>query len=215
VIPCGFLRANNASVIQRAIIGLPYCRYRFKQCYLPTLPTLYCFLPSNKNPVSIKGENSMLKKLAMLMVLLCSAVMVQAQSAPANDSLNFEPIPQQTLLDYLAGKTNFTLIDARSVAEYEAGHIYGASNVPFDGDLSASPALPDDLNAAVVVYCKSGIRAAALQTSMLAMGYTNVRVLGPTQMLWADDLPVFNCGATATPPATLTSVDTLHTGGGN
>ena len=158
----------------------------------------------------------MLKKLTILMVLLCSSVMLQAQPAgTAEQSLNFTPIPQQTLLDYLAGKTTFTLLDARSAEEYKSGHIYGASNVPADADLSTNEAVPADLNSAVVVYCKSGIRAQALQANMLAMGYTNVRVLGPAQMLWAGELPVFNCGATETPSTKLATVDALPATGGN
>ena len=123
------------------------------------------------------------------------------------------PIPQSALLAYLAGKGDFQLIDARSPAEYAAGHIYGAVNVPHDADLSRVVGLPGDTGAPLVVYCKSGKRAAVLRENLLAAGYTDVRVLGPAQILWSDALPVFNCGAPAAESAASSRIsDTLVTG---
>jgi rhodanese-related sulfurtransferase len=94
--------------------------------------------------------------------------------------------------------------------------IWGAVHVAHDADLAASDVLPADPAAPLVVYCKSGKRAAALHASLLAQGYTNVRVLGPAQMLWADDLPVFNCGAVETTSSALaTSNNPANLTGGN
>ena len=121
--------------------------------------------------------------------------------------ITIDPIPQEVLLQYLAGKEVFELIDARSEQEYEAGHIYGALNVPHDADLSKVDALPSELDAPLVVYCKSGLRAVKLQERMEAQGYTNVRVLAPGQMMWSDSLPVFNCGAEAPKPQVLKTAD--------
>lgn len=156
----------------------------------------------------------MVKKLALIAALLCGAAAILMQSAQAGPDPEPEFIPQKTLLDYLGGKANFTLIDARSAEEYAAGHIWGARNVPFDADLASSSALPAERDAAVVVYCKSGVRAQALQQSMLALGYTNVRVLGPSQMMWADALPVFNCGAVEPSTSALVTADAKPVAGG-
>lgn len=148
----------------------------------------------------------MMPNLRVFMTTVLCSSLLWAMPGQADESLNFEPIPQQTLLDYLGGKTNFTLLDARTAEEYAAGHIWGAQNVPADADLSAVDALPADAASPIVVYCKSGIRAEALQAALLASGYTNVRVLGPAQMLWAGELPVFNCGATeVSEPALVTA----------
>lgn len=147
-----------------------------------------------------------------LLVALSSFLLLLGPLARADDAAAASPaidiIPQQTLLNYLAGKEKFTLIDARSAEEYEAGHIWGAVHVAHDADLAASEELPDDLAAPLVVYCKSGLRAQELQGRLLAAGYTNVRVLGPAQMLWADSLPVFNCGASAPDAPELVTVTT-------
>jgi len=155
-----------------------------------------------------------MQKKPALIVFLLGSLLLHSALVRADESLNFTPIPQQTLLDYLGGKTNFTLIDARTPEEYAAGHIWGASNIPHDSDIASATVLPYTKDSALVVYCKSGKRAEALQASLLAQGYSNVRVLGPAQMLWAGELPVFNCGAVEAPePALLTTVDNQSTTG--
>lgn len=155
----------------------------------------------------------MLKNILLYGVIVYSSALLPVQLAQAEEDASANLIPQQTLLDYLAGKNTFTLLDARSAEEYAAGHVYGAQSVPHDSDLNANAALPQDLNSPLVVYCKSGKRAETLQQTLLAKGYTNVRVLYPQQMLWAGELPVFNCGATVTTSNELTTVDSVALAG--
>ncbi|MDY6983964.1 MAG: rhodanese-like domain-containing protein [Pseudomonadota bacterium] len=153
----------------------------------------------------------MSKKQTLLASLLGCTLVLLTPLARADDKPDASPaidiIPQQTLLNYLGGKEHFTLIDARSADEYAAGHIWGAVHVAHDADLAASQELPDDLAAPLVVYCKSGLRAQELQSRLLEAGYANVRVLGPSQMLWADSLPVFNCGASAPDAPELATIN--------
>ncbi|HEY0961565.1 MAG TPA: rhodanese-like domain-containing protein [Pseudomonadales bacterium] len=152
----------------------------------------------------------MSKTMTLLATLFGGSLMLLTSLARADDEPNASPaidiIPQQTLLNYLGGKENFTLIDARSADEYAAGHIWGAVHVAHDADLAESE-LPDDPAAPIVVYCKSGMRAQQLHGRLIEAGYTNVRVLGPAQMLWADSLPVFNCGASAPDAPELATVN--------
>lgn len=64
-------------------------------------------------------------------------------------------------------KDGATLLDVRSPEEFEAGHIPGAVNIPWDhpeagidGDLRGVASLYGPLGEDVIVYCHSGIRAA-------------------------------------------------------
>lgn len=64
-------------------------------------------------------------------------------------------------------KDAVTLLDVRSPEEYEAGHIPGAINIPWDhpdggldGNLRALASLYGPLGEDIIVYCQSGIRAA-------------------------------------------------------
>jgi rhodanese-related sulfurtransferase len=150
--------------------------------------------------------------MTLLVTLLGSTLMLLSPVARSDESPHVEPIPQQTLLDYLGGKNNFTLIDARSAEEYAAGHVWNAVHLAHDANLATSEVLPADLDAPLVIYCKSGKRSETLQQNLLAAGYTNVRVLYPEQMLWAGELPVFNCGATGT-STELATANTTALGG--
>ena len=106
-------------------------------------------------------------------------------------------MPQSLLLKFLADNETFTLLDARSPKEFAASHINGAINLPHDSAGDELSSLPSDLNAPIVVYCKTGKRARRLQAALVERGYSNVRVLLPEQIVWFDNMAVFNCGTPA------------------
>jgi phage shock protein E len=107
------------------------------------------------------------------------------------------PVPQKLLLSFLADNSTLTLIDARSSEEFQTSHINGAINVPHDTSIDANTGLPSDLQAPVVIYCKTGKRATTLQLKLRELGYTDVQVLQPGQITWFDGMAVFNCGVPA------------------
>lgn len=67
------------------------------------------------------------------------------------------------------------LVDVRSLDEFAQNHIAGAENVPVDtvGDHDFGPK-----DKAIVVYCRSGGRAARAAEGLRAKGYTHVYNLG-------------------------------------
>lgn len=66
------------------------------------------------------------------------------------------------------------LIDVRSPAEFESGHIDGAINIPhMDIDAMAS-AIGEDHSRAVVLYCGSGRRAGLSQNLLKELGYDGI-----------------------------------------
>lgn len=138
-----------------------------------------------------------LQRSAIVLACLCS--LAAPATAKAGDDESSAAVPRDLLLDYLADRATFTLVDARSPAEYAVSHIEGAVNVPHDAPESGLDALPADRDALVVVYCKTGKRAAALRDSLAAMGYRDVRVLAAARIHWFDDMAVFNCAAEALP----------------
>lgn len=114
-------------------------------------------------------------------------------AATANQSLD-ALIDNKLLLDYLAGKESFALIDVRSAEEYNESHINGAINIPYQ-QITVDPSLlPEDKSATILVYCRTGMRAGMAAASLSEAGYTDVRVLPARQLVFHDDLIVFNCG---------------------
>jgi len=62
-----------------------------------------------------------------------------------------------------------TLLDVRTPAEFEGGHVEGAMNVPLQSLTSRMNEVPDDQP--VVVYCLSGGRSASAARALESRGY--------------------------------------------
>ncbi|MFP5372294.1 MAG: rhodanese-like domain-containing protein [Actinomycetes bacterium] len=79
-----------------------------------------------------------------------------------------------------------TLIDVRTPAEFEAGHIPGAVNVPLDelkGSLDQLRTVLDDHHD-VVLVCRSGARAGQAQEALQAAGLSSPAVLSGGIVDW-------------------------------
>ncbi|PKL85398.1 MAG: sulfurtransferase [Ignavibacteriae bacterium HGW-Ignavibacteriae-1] len=70
------------------------------------------------------------------------------------------------------------VIDVRTVAEFNAGHIEGAKLIPYDEIEREIAKVTKDKNAPIAVYCRSGRRSGIAQQTLEAMGYVNVENYG-------------------------------------
>jgi len=73
---------------------------------------------------------------------------------------------------------NVTIVDVRRADEFAAGHIPGAILVPNESIGTEKPAALPDTNAVLLVYCRTGIRAADASEKLVKMGYKNVYDMG-------------------------------------
>ncbi len=87
---------------------------------------------------------------------------------------------------------SYTLIDVREPAEYDAGHVIGAINIPrgvLEMELSGNPEF-QDRKKEIVLMCKSGGRSALAATSLGKLGYENVKSMAGGFQQWeAEGLP--------------------------
>jgi rhodanese-related sulfurtransferase len=123
--------------------------------------------------------------LLMLGSLLC-AQWGWAQSYPQSvTNLVIEAKGQLPTLDLAKFKSGFDasslglIIDVREPAEYAAGHVPGALNIPrglIEFRIWPHVGFPDklDLNAKITLYCGSGARAALAAKSLRDLKFTNV-----------------------------------------
>ncbi|MBB3225918.1 rhodanese-related sulfurtransferase [Luteibacter sp. Sphag1AF] len=79
------------------------------------------------------------------------------------------------------------LLDVRTPAEYRDGHIAGALNVPVDEVAARHGVLGIPRDRELVVYCKSGKRAARARDTLQSLGYTRVRLLEGSADAWRAD----------------------------
>lgn len=77
---------------------------------------------------------------------------------------------------------NVTIVDVRRQDEYDAEHVKGAILVPNEsiesGNNAIAPKELPDKDAVLLVYCRTGIRAAEASQKLVDMGYTNVYDFG-------------------------------------
>jgi rhodanese-related sulfurtransferase len=83
-----------------------------------------------------------------LLTLLLAPLLGAAQEPPAAE------VDAAHLREWLATGRKLTLVDSRSEAEYEAGHIPGAISIPEEEMKDDAWRLPADKTAPVVFYCR-------------------------------------------------------------
>lgn len=79
--------------------------------------------------------------------------------------------------EVLAGKSDAYILDVRSVPEFQAFHIEGASHI-HDGHMYTIPKKIKDPNAEIWVFCRTQHRAAYIAGFLYKYGYKNVYWVG-------------------------------------
>lgn len=93
-------------------------------------------------------------------------------------------ITAQELVQQQAAGDKVLVVDVRSPAEFAAGHVPGAINLPHDAITGNEPALKDWRQKPVVVYCHSGRRAAMAAKVLEAKGFTRIEHLSGDMQGW-------------------------------
>jgi rhodanese-related sulfurtransferase len=83
-------------------------------------------------------------------------------------------ISAQQLAGYLSVEEDFVLLDVRTEAEYQAGHIQGAQWFPRGKLEYYIQELIKDPDSRIVLYCRTGGRSALATLTLKDMGYTKV-----------------------------------------
>jgi len=123
-----------------------------------------------------------MKKILSFLTLAFSILTLSACAAPA---AAVAPTPTATPAVYkkisaadakarMDSGDEIIILDVRTKEEYDAGHIKGAILVPNETIIDEQPDLLPDLDAEILVYCRSGNRSAQAANKLLAIGYTNV-----------------------------------------
>jgi rhodanese-related sulfurtransferase len=99
----------------------------------------------------------------------------------------------QELKQVMDSKKKFKLVDVRTQAEYDAGHIFGSILAPRGKVEWMVPGKIKDPNATIYVYCKAGSRGAFATQRLLEVGYKNVINVTGGFRSWAKaGYPFFN-----------------------
>lgn len=124
-------------------------------------------------------------RLAVIITLLALVLTACAPAQPAVPSPSpsepqamYHKLTPQEAKEIMDSGEAYILLDVRTQAEYDEGHIEGAILIP-DNELQsrAEKELPDKA-ARILLYCRSGRRSAASANALVALGYTQVYDFG-------------------------------------
>lgn len=119
-----------------------------------------------------------MKKILLLFVILMLV-------ACSNDENTLKKITYADAKE-LISTNEVTIIDVRSVEEYQNSHIENAINIPLDTisiDVLNDVIFAYESN--IIVYCASGFRSNKAQQLLIDLGYINVYDLGSIDN-WGD-----------------------------
>jgi len=125
---------------------------------------------------------------ALALPLLLSVLVGSACGGAPGASSALPPEALQTLA---RSEEPPLILDVRSPAEFAAGHVPGAVNVPFDQVAERVAELAPGRERGIVVYCERGGRADQAAEALRAAGFEDVRELERHMAAWRDaDLPL-------------------------
>jgi rhodanese-related sulfurtransferase len=120
-----------------------------------------------------------------LLPLLVMLALAPAGAARADDFALIEP---QALAERLeTADSKLLVLDVRTAAEFDAGHIPGAVNIPHDaiGDRIAELGPADDRD--IIVYCRSGRRTAIALEALKGAGFSRLFHLDGDYLRWSEE----------------------------
>lgn len=95
-------------------------------------------------------------------------------------------VEQQQLLSLQQSAEDFLLLDVRSVDEFNQAHIPGAVNISHLELLDNLTSVNTYKNKNIIVYCRSGRRAAIAIDTLKKNGFNQVHHLSGDMLAWQD-----------------------------
>lgn len=105
-------------------------------------------------------------KISTIMTTAITALLIST-SATANQNVEYQKF-----------ESDVQVIDVRTAAEWETGHLPTALHIPHVMILEGEGLADLDKTKPVVLYCRSGGRAQRAKDYLEAQGFTNVKNLG-------------------------------------
>lgn len=122
--------------------------------------------------------------MVALLLTLSTSVFAELKTWKSLLTTQITEINVTQLADRMQQKKKFVLLDIREPAEFEAGHIKGAKNVPRGLIDFKLPRMVKNANTPIIIYCKSGARGALATQTLNQLGYKNVTNVKGAFMAW-------------------------------
>ena len=112
--------------------------------------------------------------VVVLIMLVVSGCSVSEQTKEGT----YVQITMDEAVQMMKNESNYIILDVRTEAEYNAGHIPNAICIPNETIVEDNiPELPDK-EQCILVYCRSGNRSKQASDKLARFGYTNIYEFG-------------------------------------
>ena len=119
-----------------------------------------------------------MKKILPILLILPLVLVGCTTAVPEKELSSYRQITTQEAVAMMAKETNYIILDVRTQAEYDAGHIPGAILIPNEtigtDEISQLP----DKEQLIMIYCRSGNRSKQASEKLVKLGYTNIVEFG-------------------------------------
>ncbi len=130
--------------------------------------------------------NKILVVVLVVVLLIVGISKFRSRHSQGSGSARYSRITASEAKALMEGE-DVVIVDVRTAAEFSAGHIPHSINIPVESISSVPPAALEDLDATILVYCRSGSRSAQAARRLLKLGYTAVHDFGGI-ISWPDGL---------------------------
>ena len=122
------------------------------------------------------GSDGMRKLILFLLpVMLLTAC---GQANPNSQEAVYMNITAQEAKQIMDSEEGYIILDTRTQAEYDEGHIPGAIVISHDEIEEKAEQLLPDKDQLLLVYCRSGRRSKLAAEALVKLGYTNIKEFG-------------------------------------
>ena len=115
-----------------------------------------------------------------LILLLLTAMLLTACGQPNtnNQETVYMNITAQEAKQIMDSEEGYIILDTRTQAEYDEGHIPGAIVISHDEIEEKAEQLLPHKDQLILVYCRSGRRSKLAAEALVKLGYTNIKEFG-------------------------------------
>ena len=115
-----------------------------------------------------------------LILLLLTAMLLTAcgQANTNNQETVYMNITAQEAKQIMDTEEGYVILDTRTQAEFDEGHIPGAIVISHDEIEEKAEQLLPDKDQLLLVYCRSGRRSKLAAEALVKLGYTNIKEFG-------------------------------------
>lgn len=118
-------------------------------------------------------------KRILIILFIVTIIISGCNKVKRNETINidYKTISSEEAKEIIDNE-EVIILDVRTQAEYESGHIENSILLPVTDISSKAEEMLPDKDAKILIYCRSGNRSATAASQLIRMGYANVYDFG-------------------------------------